>query len=358
MLNRFFAGIICLLFISFTYAGKPEGNYYTVRTAFSDTADKKSDSLNQLLASPANDSKQEFKNLFISNSSSTGVNFQELNPMAVSFVEDYIEKFGEKMENIKDQGKPYLDMMENILVQHGLPKELKYLAVIESNLKNNARSWAGAVGPWQFMPATARNMGLKVGNKFDERRDFYKSTQAASKYLTDLYSIYGDWLLVIAAYNGGAGKVNTAIRKSGSKDFWTLQRYLPTESKNHVKKFIATHYIMEGGHGGITTVTKEEAKNITARRSLTPAEIANSKTQSIGGRYNSLVIVKHITMDIVAFNKMNPDFDKVTASGGNYELRLPNDKMDIFLSKKPEILNESMQLLLNAGNGSAEASRL
>ena len=358
MLNRFIAGIICLLFISFTYAGKPEGNYFAVRTALSDTADKKSDSLNQLIASPSNDSKQEFKNLFISNSSSTGVNFQELNPMAVSFVEDYIEKFGDKMENIKDQGKPYLDLMENILVQHGLPKELKYLAVIESNLKGNARSWAGAVGPWQFMPATARNMGLKVGNKFDERRDFYKSTHAASKYLTDLYSIYGDWLLVIAAYNGGAGKVNTAIRKSGSKDFWTLQRYLPTESKNHVKKFIATHYIMEGGHGSITTVTKEEAKNITTRRSLTPAEIANSKTQSIGGRYNSLVIVRHISMDIVAFNKMNPDFDKVTASGSNYELRLPNDKMDIFLSKKPEILNESMQLLLNAGNGSAEASRL
>ena len=358
MLNRFIAGFICLLFISFTYAGKPEGNYFTVRNGWSDTADKKNDSLNQLNASSIkNDPKQEFKDLFISNSSN-GSNYQQLNPMAVSFVEDYIEKFGDKMENIKEQGKPYLDMMENILVQHGLPKELKYLAVIESNLKSNARSWAGAVGPWQFMPATARNMGLKVGNKYDERRDFYKSTHAASKYLTDLFSIYGDWLLVIAAYNGGAGKVNTAIKKSGSKDFWTLQKYLPAESKNHVKKFIATHYIMEGGHGGITTVTKEEAKNITAGTSLTPAEIANSKTQSIGGRYNSLVIVKHITMDIAAFNKMNPDFDKLIASGSNYELRLPNDKMDIFLSKKPAILNESMQLLLNAGNGSTGTSHL
>ena len=185
----------------------------------------------------------------------------QLNPLAVSFVEDYIEKYGEKIEGMKDWGKPYFDMMDGILVQHGLPKELKYLAVIESDLKSNARSWAGAVGPWQFMPATARNMGLKVGNKYDERRDFYKSTHAASKYLTSLFAIYGDWLLVIAAYNGGPGKVNSAIRKSGSRDFWTLQRYLPAESKNHVKKFIATHYIMEGGQGGITTVTKEEAKN-------------------------------------------------------------------------------------------------
>jgi membrane-bound lytic murein transglycosylase D len=284
--------------------------------------------------------------------------FQQLNPQAISFVDDYIEKFGQEMEEIKDWGKPYLDMMETILIQHGLPKELKYLAVIESNLKGNARSWAGAVGPWQFMPTTARNMGLKVGNKYDERKDFYKSTHAASKYLTGLFDIYGDWLLVIAAYNGGPGNVNKAIRKSGSKDFWTLQRYLPIESKNHVKKFIATHYIMEGGHGGITTATREEAKNITSTASLTPEETANSKTHSISGRYNSLVIAKHITMDITAFNKMNPDFDKLIASGSNYELRLPNEKMDIFLTKKPEILNESMQLLLNPGNNSGETSRL
>jgi membrane-bound lytic murein transglycosylase D len=359
MLNRFFAGLICLFFISFTYAGKPEDNYFRVRLSFSDTADKKNnDSLNQLVAAPVNDLKQDFKDLFVTSLSSNDANYQQLNPMAVSFVEDYVEKFGDKIENIKEWGKPYLDMMETILVQHGLPKELKYLAVIESNLKSNARSWVGAVGPWQFMPATARNMGLKVGSKYDERKDFNKSTQAASKYLADLFSIYGDWLLVIAAYNGGTGNVNSAIRKSGSRDFWTLQRYLPTESKNHVKKFIATHYIMEGGRGGITTATREEAKNIIASTniSLTPGETANTKTQSISGRYNSSVITKHITMDIVVFNKLNPNFDRLIAAGNNYELRLPNDQMDMFLSKKPDILNESMQLLLNPG--ATESSRL
>jgi membrane-bound lytic murein transglycosylase D len=353
MVYRFIAGFIGLLFISFSYAGKNEGNYFSVRSIFSDSADKKNDSLTQAAAKPVADAKQEFKDLFVSNSSTNGISYQQLNPQAVSFVEDYIEKFGEKIEKIKDSGKPYLDMMENILAQHSLPKELKYLAIIESNLKSNARSWAGAVGPWQFMPATARNMGLKVGNNIDERKDFYKSTHAASKYLNELFAIYGDWLLVIAAYNGGAGKVNSAIKKSGSRDFWTLQRYLPKESKNHVKKFIATHYILEGGYGGITTATKEEAKNLSSAvtvTSLTPEEAANSKTQSISGRYNSLVIAKHITMDIAAFNRLNPDFDKLIATGSNYELRLPNEKITIFLAKKPEILNESMQLLLNAGN--------
>lgn len=353
MLNRLIAGFIGILFISFTYAGKSEGNYFGIPPIFSDTADKKIDSLHPAAAKPVGDAKQEFKDLFVSNSSSNGVSYQQLNPLAISFVEDYVEKFGDKIEKIKHSGKPYLDMMENILTQHGLPTELKYLAIIESNLKSNARSWAGAVGPWQFMPATARNMGLKVGNNYDERKDFYKSTHAASRYLNELFAIYGDWLLVIAAYNGGAGRVNSAIKKSGSRDFWTLQRYLPAESKNHVKKFIATHYILEGGYGGITTATKEEAKNLTAAvtvTSLTTEETVNLKTQSISGRYNSLVIAKHITMDIAAFNRLNPDFDKLIATGSNYELRLPNEKISVFLAKKPEILNESMQLLLNAGN--------
>lgn len=360
MLKGFIVGLINFFLVSFTYAGKHEDNSFNIQFAYSDTADSHNDSV-ALASASVKDPKQEFKNLYVSSSTTEGVNYQQLNPMAVSFVEDFVDKFGDRIENIKGWGKPYLDMMENILVQHGLPKELKYLAVIESNLKSNARSWAGAVGPWQFMPATARNMGLKVNNKYDERTDFYKSTHAASRYLSDLFEIYGDWLLVIAAYNGGSGKVNSAIRKSGSRDFWTLQRYLPTESKNHVKKFIATHYIMEGGRGGITTATKEEAKNITAVSApvaLSTEELAGSKTQSISGRYNSLVIAKHITMDIAAFNKLNPGFDKSIASGANYELRLPIEKMDMFLSKKPEILNESLQLLINGNNSSGASSSL
>jgi membrane-bound lytic murein transglycosylase D len=251
------------------------------------------------------------------------------------------------MEEIKVSGKPYFDMMDEVLTKQGLPKELKYLAVIESYLKPNAKSWAGAVGPWQFMPATARLMGLKVNKKVDERRDINKSTQAASKYLNTLFDIYGDWLLVIAAYNCGSGTVNSAIKRSGSRDFWLLQAYLPLESRNHVKKFIATHYIMEGV-GGITTLTKTEANSfLLAKNTIVRADIPGSKSQSITGRYNSSIIVKHLSMEIAEFNKFNPDFDKQIASNGNYELRLPGDKMDLFLTKKSSILDESVQALLN-----------
>jgi membrane-bound lytic murein transglycosylase D len=354
MLRKIWPVIICLFLSSFAHAGRAEGNYFDTRSPLSDTADKK-DSLKEV--STINDSKQEFKDLFIANTLSNGITIEQLNPQAISFVEDYMEKFGKTMEDMKDWGRPYFTMIDAILTQHNLPKELKYLAVIESQLKTNARSWAGAVGPWQFMPATARNMGLRIGKKYDERRDLNKSSHAASKYLTNLFAIYGDWLLVIAAYNGGPGKVNAAIKKSGSRDFWTLQKYLPAESRNHVKKFIATHYMMEG-QGGITTISKDEARYMSVNTALKPEETANSKIQSISGRYNSLVIVKHITMDIAAFNKMNPDFDKLIASSGNYELHLPAEKMEVFLTKKPVILNESMQLLLNPDDTAKETLSL
>jgi membrane-bound lytic murein transglycosylase D len=198
------------------------------------------------------------------------------------------------------------------------------------------------------MPVTARNFGLRVGNHYDERTDYFKSTHAASRYLTDLFATYGDWLLVIAAYNGGPGNVNAAIKKSGSKDFWKLQNYLPQESKNHVKKFIATHFIMEG-QGGITTSTKDEIKDLvfTVRSPLTQVELDSSKTLQVAGRYNSVVLIKHLDMNLLVFNKYNPDFDKVIATEGTYELRLPYPLMESFLEKKSTILNESIQLLLD-----------
>ncbi|MFI5186363.1 MAG: lytic transglycosylase domain-containing protein [Chitinophagales bacterium] len=295
-----------------------------------------------------NDPRRAFKDLFINNSEKAGNYSVQLNPMAISFVQDYMEKHTSQLEQMKDWGRPYFDLIEEILNAHGLPGELKYLALIESNLKSNALSWAGAVGPWQFMPGTARKMGLKIGSYVDERTDYYKSTHAAARYLSDLFSIYGDWLLVIAAYNGGAGNVNYAIRKSGSHNFWDLQYYLPEESRNHVKKFIATHYIMEG-NGGITTVTKEEAKDIVlspAKNNLTDEELNHSITETITGKYKSLIISKNILIDIAGFNRYNPDFDKQIGLNGTFELRLPADKMDIFNAKKYQILEESMKLLL------------
>src|SRR5664279_6588418 len=107
------------------------------------------------------------------------------------------------------------------------------------------------------MPETAHVLGLKVNRHCDERSNYYKSTIAAAKYLKDLYRLFDDWLLVLAAYNGGPKPVYTAIQKSGSRNFWVLQNYLPAESREHVKKFIATHYYFEG-RGSETTLTKAE----------------------------------------------------------------------------------------------------
>ena len=349
MLKRL--GIFCFLALIFSIYSKADPGL--TGQPVSDTAGiQTKDSLKK--DSVLVDPKKGFKDLFVTTETPAyGVSFGQLNPLAISFVEDYMAKNSKSMNAMKDWGKGYFDMMDGILTKHGLPKELKYLAVIESQLKSNATSWAGAVGPWQFMASTARTLGLKVSRKVDERRDIYKSTHAASRYLTNLYSLYGDWLLVIAAYNGGPGKVNAAIKKSGSRDFWTLQKYLPAESRKHVKKFIATHYIMEGT-GGITTLTKHEAKNFLVA-SMTPgnAETANSVAQRISGRYNSAVIVKHLEMELLAFNKINPNFDAHIAFNGQYELRLPSEKMEVFLKKKSDILNESISLLLNPGAVSA-----
>jgi membrane-bound lytic murein transglycosylase D len=300
-----------------------------------------------------NSSENGFKDLFIV-SSMGGSNGAKLNPRAVSFVQDYVDRNGKELQNMKDWGRPYFSLIDNILTSYGLPRELKYLAVIESQLKPNSVSWAGAVGPWQLMPTTARVLGLKVTRRYDERTNYYKSTRAAAKYLRDLYNELGDWLLVIAAYNGGTAHVYNAMRRSGSHDFWNLQYYLPAESRNHVKKFIGTHYVFEG-QGGITTLTKDEATEQLSgssmyvfNRKLNETELINSKTNSISGKYYSSIIAKYILMDQDEFNRYNPDFDKVMASANNtYDLTLPSEKMDLFVANKYQILNESVQLLLN-----------
>jgi len=288
-------------------------------------------------------------------SSADAMNGSRLNARAVGFVQDFIEKNNKDLESMKSWGRPYFNMIDGILVQYGLPRELKYLAVIESNLKSNSVSWAGAVGPWQLMPATARLLGLRVTRNYDERRNYGKSTRAAAKYLRDLYTEFGDWLLVIAAYNGGSAHIYTAMKKSGSRNFWDLQYYLPAESRNHVKKFIGTHYIFEG-QGGITTLTKEEATEQLSgssmyvfHRKITQEELNNAKTVSVSGKYHSSIISKYTLMDPVEFNRYNPDFDKVMASTNNtYELKLPAEKMELFAANKYQILDESVQLLLNS----------
>ncbi|MES1216038.1 MAG: lytic transglycosylase domain-containing protein [Bacteroidota bacterium] len=317
-----------------------------------DTASRHKDSLLTNIPFVA-DPKQGFKDLFVSASGAGGLNTSQLNPRAISFVQDYMETHSKGLEKMKSWGKPYFDMMDKILESHGVPGEMKYLSVIESYLKSSAVSWVGAVGPWQFMPETGRQNGLRVDRFVDQRTDYYKSTHAAAHYLTVLFNTYRDWLLVIAAYNGGPGRVDEAIRKSGSRDFWVLQNYLPAESRNHVKKFIATHYIMEG-KGGVTTLTKDESINLKLNYAQTQsnsiAQSDSTKSQFISGRYSSAVIAQFITMDINLFNAYNPDFDNQIIDAGSYNLILPASKMDLFQANRVKILYESMQRMLNALN--------
>jgi membrane-bound lytic murein transglycosylase D len=179
------------------------------------------------------------------------------------FAADYLKENGEMLEDIRLKNNSGFKIIEKILDKYGIPGELKYLAVVESKLKNSATSRTGAAGIWQLMPVTARTLGLKVSGKTDQRRNIYQSTAAAAEYLNELYRQFDDWLLVVAAYNCGAGNVNKAIKKSGSREFWKLQNFLPAETRKHVKKFIATHFYYEE-KGSLVTLTKTERKKYLA----------------------------------------------------------------------------------------------
>jgi len=272
----------------------------------------------------------------------------QLSPKAVPFVQEYIRKQGKELEKMKGWGRPYFDVYDNILSRYGVPTELKYLSVIESHLQSGLRSWAGAVGPWQLMDYEAKRFGLRVGNGIDERTDYYKSTEVAAKLLKELYDQFGDWLLVVAAYNGGAGRVKKAIRLSGSRDFWDLQYYLKEETRTHVKKFIGTHYIFEGG-GGETTMTTAEFKDFKANTIRANEALLNDSSliiTPVSGRYCAQVVAKGLDMSLAEFNKLNAGFDKAMANGDNYNLRLTRDKAAIFQIKRKNLLQESINLLL------------
>ncbi len=292
--------------------------------------------------------KSSFKSLFsITYFDPTKPFLAQLNPQVIPFVQAYVKTMGPTLEKMKFWGKPYFNMYDGVLAQHKLPKELKYLSVIESSLVANVVSSAGAVGPWQIMADEARRMGLTVNSELDERTNFYKSTQAAARILKELDNEFHDWLLVIAAYNCGSGRMRQAIRNSGSKNFWNLKNYLPEETRNHVKRFIGTHYIFEGG-GGLTTMTADEISDFEAANKQVPEETNSVQTKSvlITGKYKTTVICNHLSIPENVFNQLNPNFDKLIVIS-NYNMRLPIEKMDLFFVKKEAILNESVNIILN-----------
>ena len=293
-----------------------------------------------------------FKNLIAERNIISGRKFNTvLNPQALAFTQDYVRKQGKELDRMKVWGKPYFNLYDEILPQYGVPKELKYLSVIESHLQSNLVSWAGAVGPWQLMDYEAHRFGLRTGGYADDRMDYSKSTRVAAQLLKELYADLGDWLLVVAAYNGGAGRVHQAISISGSRDFWKLQYLLREETRNHVKKYIATHYLFEGG-GGITTMTAAEVKQFLASKpeeikSLSADELDSTSTIEISGRYNSIIVCNGLVMNIAEFNRWNPGFDKDLAEGKKYSLRIAKEKIPVFAARKNELLMQSINALLD-----------
>lgn len=156
----------------------------------------------------------------------------------------YTEKMPEFSEQILGLSQYYLPIFEEILDQYNMPKELKVMAIIESGLNPVARSRANAKGIWQFMFRTALQYDLKITSFVDERYDPIKSTHAAAKYLSDAYTIFGDWVLAISSYNCGAGNVNKAIRRAGSREFWDIYPYLPRETRGYVPAFVGALYLI------------------------------------------------------------------------------------------------------------------
>jgi membrane-bound lytic murein transglycosylase MltF len=207
------------------------------------------------------------------------------NEQGKKFVDNYLRHNDEDLYVVKQRSEGPFSIIDSVLGRYGLPQELRYLAVIESELKATARSRVGARGPWQLMPATAHELGLKVNRKSDDRVNYYKSTVAAAKYLRDLHREFRDWLLVLAAYNGGPVPVYRAIHKAHSRSFWVLQKYLPAESRGHVKKFIATAYYFEAAEKAeAAALAKPVVRLVSA-----PVRVAVQADESDDDRFQRLM---------------------------------------------------------------------
>lgn len=204
-------------------------------------------------------------------------------PLVINtLVEQHINFFTgrgrEHMENYLRRSGKYFPMIHRIMREEGVPEEIAFLAMIESGLNNAARSWARAVGMWQFIRGTGVMYDLQGTFWYDERRDFEKATRAAARHLKDLYEDFGDWYLVMAAYNSGAGNVYRAMRRSGSNDFWEMRRYLPRETRNYVPAYIAVAIIgmnpVEFGFGTIEYMQPLEYDYVTVHDCIDLAVLA------------------------------------------------------------------------------------
>lgn len=227
----------------------------------------------------------------------------------------------------------FFPLYERLLAQYGLPDELKYLSIVESALNPRAISHAGAGGLWQIMPGTGRDLRLYQDDYVDERMDPVKATEAACKYLRDLYNIFGDWHMALAAYNSGPGTVKRAMRRSGGNSFWTIYDYLPKETRAYVPQFIAITYLMNhaNDHG------------IYGENFETPIP---HDTIHISGYFNLETFAKHSTMALADLQKMNPAVTTTILPEytNRYPLRVPRQQYAYFSSRRRAILDSASRL--------------
>lgn len=248
-----------------------------------------------------------------------------------AFIDLYANRKREMVQRMLGLSDIYFPIFESALDKRGMPLELKYLAIVESALNPNAVSRMGATGIWQIMYTTARMLGLEINTFIDERRDPYLATEAALNYLESMYNLYGDWLLVIASYNCGPGNVNKAIKRAGSsKDFWTIYKYLPTETRGYVPAFIAVNYVMNyyKDHGIVpmpVTASFNAVDTVMIYRNLSLKHIA-----------------EHLHMDLGELEMLNPALKRkvIPAIEGGYPLKLPMNKIALFEQRKYEIFSE------------------
>lgn len=258
------------------------------------------------------------------------------NQIVRSYIDMYTSRRRTSVQYMLAKGKYYFPVIEETLDKYGLPLELKYLPIIESALNPIAVSRAGATGLWQFMLRTGKMYDLEVNSLVDERRDPLKATEAAARYLKDLYDIYEDWNLVIAAYNCGPGNVNKAIRRSGgAKDYWAIYANLPRETRGYVPAFIAATYVM----------------NYYAEHNICPMEYNYPimvDTIMVDKMLHFKQISEVLNIPVEEIRELNPQYKKDIIPGEHkvYSLCLPSKLLSQFITNQDTIFSHKTQTLL------------